>query len=63
MANIGGKLSRYQFHPETNEWKALNNSDITNRDITALSTFPEYTQFLNMLIKKYYGKYFDEANT
>ncbi len=63
MANIGGKLARYQFHPETDEWKTSNNSDISDRDITALSTFPEYTQFLNMLIKKYYGKYFDEANT
>lgn len=59
MANIGGKLERFQFHPETDEWMTSRNTSIQSSQIAQLSQFPEYTQFLNMLIKKYYGKYFD----
>jgi len=59
VANIGGKLRKFQYHVPTNQYKNAKDLDISAADIKALSALPEYTQFLNGLIKKYYGKYFE----
>ena len=60
MTKIGGKDRKWQFHVENNEYKQENDQDISKSDIAALSKMPEYTEFLNMLIKKHYGKYLDD---
>jgi hypothetical protein len=60
VANIGGKLRKFQYHMPTNQYKNAKDLDISATDIKALSALPEYTQFLNGLIKKYYGKYFED---
>ena len=57
MANLGGKARKFQLHMEDNSFMNERDLAIGKPDISALSKIPEYTQFLNFLIKKYYGKY------
>ena len=57
MANLGGKARKFQLHMEDDSFMNERDLAISKPDIAALSKIPEYTQFLNFLIKKYYGKY------
>ena len=57
MANLGGKARKFQLHMEEDSFMNERDIAISKPDIAALSKIPEYTQFLNFLIKKYYGKY------
>ena len=50
------KLDQLQY--EKNEFKNKFNKELTPEDIDFLSSFPKYKDFLNMLIKKHYSKYF-----
>jgi hypothetical protein len=45
----------YQLHYESGQFMDENNSPIKPGDIDYLCSFPEYTEFLNMLIKKHYA--------
>lgn len=54
----GGKLQKWQFHVESDQYKNVRDTDISKQDISLLSSIPEYTKFLNYLIKVHYGKYF-----
>ena len=58
LTNLGGKPRKFQLHVEENQFKDERDIDVGKEDIAKLSAVPEYTKFLNMLIKKYYGKYF-----
>lgn len=60
--NSQGKPELFQFHYETSEYKNHANVDINAQEIAFLSKFPEYTNFLNFLIKKHYGKYFTDED-
>lgn len=53
----GGKVKKWQFHVESNQYMDRNDFKISKADINFLSSIPAYTQFLNYLIKKHYGKY------
>ena len=59
MANLGGQTRKFQLQMETNSFMNERDQGISKPDIAALSKIPEYTQFLNFLIKKHYGKYLD----
>lgn len=61
IANIGGKQRKFQLSVETSQYMNERDTPISKADIAALSKIPEYTTFLNMLIKKYYSKYLDAA--
>lgn len=55
---IAGKR-KFQLHYADDQFMDETDSTIDMKDINYLSGFPEYKQFLNMLIKKYYSKFFD----
>lgn len=61
--NSQGKPELFQYHVERNEYKNHANIDVNQQEIAFLSSFPEYTNFLNFLIKKHYGKYFEDDDT
>lgn len=52
---------KFQMHVESEQ--AMNERDrpMTKDDIKFLSQYEEYTQFLNYLIDKHYGKYLNES--
>lgn len=58
MANIGGKQRKFQLHYESDQFMNERDEPVSKADISALSRIPEYTEFLNKLISKHYGKYF-----
>lgn len=60
MANFGGKWRKFQIHVEQKEFMNELNQAISKQDIAQLSAIPEYTQFLNYLIKRYYGKFLNK---
>lgn len=55
----GNTVKKYQFHVPTEQYKDKDDNDLNEQDIALLSSIPEYTKFLNYLIKKHYGKYLD----
>lgn len=55
----GNKVKKFQFHVPSEQYKDKDDQDIRSDDIAMLSAIPEYTKFLNYLIKKEYGKYLD----
>lgn len=57
-ANINGKQRKFQLHYESNQFKNEYGYKISKRDIASLSRIPQYTDFLNRLIEKHYGEYF-----
>jgi len=61
FAKIGGRNRRYQVHMEREEFADEKNNTINKQQIAELSRFPQYKEFLNMLIEKYYGPYFKAA--
>jgi hypothetical protein len=63
MAKAGGKLRKWQLHYESGQFMDERDSAINQADIALLSKIPEYTDFLNCLIVKYYGKYLPPEET
>lgn len=60
FANFGGKQRKFQLHVEWGEIRNEKDEWPTKSEIANLSKIPEYTEFLNWLIKKYYGPYFSK---
>lgn len=54
LTEIGGKPRKFQFHVESNQYMNERDTPISKKDIAALSKLPEYTEFLNALIKDRY---------
>lgn len=57
IAGAGAAAKKYQLHYETNSFMDDRDLPVSPSDIKYLSTFPEYKDFLNMLIEKHYGKF------
>ena len=53
---------KWQLHMETDQFMDEKDNDIKNNqaDIRLLSNIPQYTRFLDTLIKQYYGKWFNK---
>ena len=49
-----GKDRKFQFHVESKQFMNHLDQDLTKADINFLSTFPEYKELLDSLIKKHY---------
>lgn len=45
---------KFQLHMESNQFMDEQDEDVNSEDIQYLSKFPEYKNFLNMMIQKYY---------
>lgn len=54
FTKLNGEKRRFQLLMEDNQFNDETNSAIKKEDIAELSKIPEYTEFLNWLIKKYY---------
>lgn len=52
-----GKIRKFQLHYETDSFMDERDQPVGKKDIAFLSSFPEYADFLNMLIEKHYGEY------
>lgn len=55
MAKLEGKDRKFQIHFETDSFMDERDQTISKKDIDALSELPAYKDFLNKMIKKYYG--------
>jgi hypothetical protein len=60
MTELDGKPRKFQLHPDTQQYMNEKDEPITKAEIAKLSKIPEYTELLNILIDKHYGKYFNE---
>lgn len=60
ITEIGGEPRKFQLHYETNQFMDEKDNAVSKKDITALSEIPAYTKFLDKLIDKHYGKYFQQ---
>lgn len=58
ITEIDGKTRKFQLHYETDQFMNEKDNTLSPKEIAALSSKPAYTKFLNMLIDKHYGKYF-----
>jgi hypothetical protein len=54
FTKLKGMKRRFQLHMEKDQFMQEDNTAIPKEDIAELSKIPEYTEFLNFLIKKYY---------
>lgn len=54
VKNPSGGERKFQLQMETSQFMDERDEPIRRTDVEFLSQFPEYTDFLNMLIKKYY---------
>ena len=61
LDNSGSKPRKYQFHYESDQFLNERDEPVTEADIAQLSKNPGWQKFLNMMIKKHYGKYFKDA--
>ena len=59
IAGPGDNAKKYQLHYETDSFMNERDTPIKAADIKYLSGFPQYTDFLNMLIKKHYSKFIE----
>jgi hypothetical protein len=59
IAGSGERAKKFQLHYETNSFMDARDTPIKAADIKYLSGFPQYADFLNMLIKKHYSKFID----
>jgi len=57
LAGAGSDPRKFQFHYESNQVMDEQDNPISKSDIDYLSKFPQYKNFLNMMIKKHYKKY------
>lgn len=58
LIKMGGKDRKFQFHLESSQYMNERDLPLSATEIDQLSKIPEYTTFLNGLIKKSYSKYF-----
>jgi len=58
MVGAGKNPELFQLQYEKGEFKNKWNKNLTPENIDLLSSYPKYKDFLNMLIKKHYSKYF-----
>lgn len=54
------RVRKFLVHVEDDQFMDENDRPIDREDIDFLSAIPEYADFLNMLIKKHYGKYLED---
>jgi hypothetical protein len=54
FTTINGEPRRFQLHMEKDQFMHEGNNAVNKEDIAELSKIPQYTEFLNFLIKKYY---------
>jgi hypothetical protein len=54
IAKQGGKDRKFQLHVEHDQFMDERDQAVSKADIKFLSSFDEYTKFLNMMIKKHY---------
>jgi hypothetical protein len=59
----GANERKWQIHYESGQFMDERNQPINQTDIALLSKIPAYTDFLNCLIVKYYGKYLPPEET
>lgn len=59
IAGAGDSAKKYQLHYETDSFMNERDIPLKAADIKYLSRFPQYTDFLNMLIKKHYSKFIE----
>lgn len=59
IAGAGDSAKKYQLHYETDSFMDERDVRVKDSDIKYLSKFPAYKDFLNMLIKKHYGKFIE----
>ena len=57
ITNRDGKQRKFQLHYESDQFMDERDNPVPEKDIQYLSSFPEYADFLNMLIDKHYSKY------
>lgn len=63
MYTGAGTPRLWQLHYETGQFMDEANTPINQADISTLSKIPEYTDFLNCMIVKYYSKYLPPEET
>lgn len=59
IAGAGDAAKKYQVHYESDSFNDERDIRVKASDIKYLSKFPAYKDFLNMLIKKHYGKFIE----
>ena len=57
IANLGGRERKFQLHVQSDQFMNERDQQVGKADIAALSGIPQYTEFVNYLIKKHYGQY------
>lgn len=60
IAGNGENAKKFQLHFEDDAFLNADDDELDQQEIDYLSGFPAYKDFLNMLIKKHYSKYFDK---
>lgn len=60
IVNSAGNQRKFQFHFESSQFMNERDRPVDQNDIAMLSKYDGYTQFLNLMIKKHYGRYFEE---
>lgn len=60
IANVGGKTRKFQLHYESDQFMNERDQPVSKAEIKLLSGFPQYKDFLEYLIKKHYGRYFND---
>jgi hypothetical protein len=60
MANINGQPRKFQLSVEGDQFMNERDTEVSKQDIAALSQIPAYTDFLNQLIQKHYGRYLQD---
>lgn len=60
ISGSGDNVKKFQLHYESDQFLDANDNELSKSQIDYLSGFPQYKDFLNMLIKKHYSKYFDK---
>jgi hypothetical protein len=59
VPDLDGKPRKFQLHYQTDSFMDERDQTVSQKDITALSKLPGYTEFLNKLIKKHYGPHIE----
>ncbi len=61
IAGTGENARKFQLHYETDSFMDERDTPLSKKDITYLSSFPQYKEFLNKLIDKHYDKFVKAA--
>lgn len=63
IAGSGASAKKFQFHYESAQFMNARDVELNARDIKYLSKFPQYREFLDMLITKHYGELLKRAKS